>query len=331
MSNRAMKCTKVQIMIAYRNEIRENGIIYSLDMIRLKLSFSFRNPVKIKNKNYNPFDSDSTEYVYTDRHSASEDFIKCIYSNYNLHYEYYQKISSYSYRHLFTFKDENEESIVIGIGWNDSGKTNMYSGFIEYNPNKVDTNCFTFTYLRDSLKACLKTVQLSRWDFALDIPVNRGAIGLYKDRRHYRLEWNSNEDKTEYLGTRNSHGYVKLYNKKIESNLTHDLTRCEITISGLPSYEEVNRILPFTTSFSDCSLADLPDTDKLIVKLLQEREDGIDLLKALGRKKQEKLKPYLFGANKTLSVSESVYLSMARVVQTHTLQFVYFEQLVTYV
>ena len=65
---------------------------------------------------------------------------------------------------------------------------------------------------------------------AIDIPVARSRLRLVKDQRKYTLMKYSNENMTEYLGVRSSHGQVKLYNKALERGLESDLTRLEITV-----------------------------------------------------------------------------------------------------
>ena len=66
-----------------------------------------------------------------------------------------------------------------------------------------------------------------------------------KDQRKYTLMKYSNENMTEYLGVRSSHGQVKLYNKALERGLESDLTRLEITVDyERCSWGEFKRLFP---------------------------------------------------------------------------------------
>lgn len=80
---------------------------------------------------------------------------------------------------------------------------------------------------------------------AIDIPVARSRLRLVKDQRKYTLMKYSNENMTEYLGVRSSHGQVKLYNKALERGLESDLTRLEITVDyERCSWGEFKRLFP---------------------------------------------------------------------------------------
>lgn len=126
----------------------------------------------------------------------------------------------------------NDTSIVIGLG--KVGKETDYrTGFIEFNPAK--------TYPSEQLEYIYRRIEstpevsleLVRWDFATDYPLKRDEVSLMRDKRHYTFVVSNGV--TEYLGTRNKNGFVKLYDKQREleaKGITckEPKTRLEITI-----------------------------------------------------------------------------------------------------
>ena len=87
----------------------------------------------------------------------------------------------------------------------------------------------TFDDIFNSLQLCAHNIYVNRFDLAVDVPVVRSKIQLFKDNRKYSQLYKSPEDFTEYLGNVNSAGRVKVYNKQLESDLPYELTRVEVT------------------------------------------------------------------------------------------------------
>lgn len=168
----------------------------------------------------------------------------------------------------------------------------------EFNPTKVSdpftgVDCLTFISLYSELKK-LSTYRRKalKFDLAIDMPIARDNIQLVKDNRLYEEISNSMSDKTQYLGPRNKHGRVKLYNKTLESKLDIDLTRLELTIDFDKSHiEEVSRLIPkmyFVDNFQfDLNIT---GTDKvLLIAILGD----LSLLNLLSRNKKAKIREYL--------------------------------------
>ena len=142
-----------------------------------------------------------------------------------------------TYREFMTLP-VNDSSIEIAIGRNGKGTTDeLKDGFIEFNPAKVyPSKELEFVYKR-LLSTPEIELELVRWDFATDYPVERERLALLRDARKYGCQ--ISEGFTEYLGTRHKNGFVKLYDKQKE--LQHQgkvcaepLTRLEITIEEKP-------------------------------------------------------------------------------------------------
>lgn len=125
-----------------------------------------------------------------------------------------------------------DTSIVIGLG--KIGKELDYkTGFLEFNPAKTyPSEQLEFIYRRISSTPEI-SLELVRWDFATDYQIARDELSLMRDKRHYTFVVSNGV--TEYLGTRNKNGFVKLYDKKRELEAKgiecgNPKTRLEITI-----------------------------------------------------------------------------------------------------
>lgn len=140
---------------------------------------------------------------------------------------------------------------------------------LELNPNKC-LPCDFVSSLVMLLLSFSKFYEISEFDIAVDLPFSRDSFFLIKDRRKYQCVENSSSDKTEYLGTRHSSGFCKLYNKQNESKLDYPLTRFEITLDTF----DLNSIKSFFPTIyflkSQLELCDikLSDTDLFILKTL---------------------------------------------------------------
>ena len=109
---------------------------------------------------------------------------------------------------------------------------------------------------------------------AIDIPVARSRLRLVKDQRKYTLMKYSNENMTEYLGVRSSHGQVKLYNKALERGLESDLTRLEITVDyERRSWGEFRRLFPVVLDNGSQLPDDLNGTDYVLCKACLEHAE----------------------------------------------------------
>lgn len=263
-------------MIKYFNSIYVEPSIYSIDMIRLKLDFSSSERIT----NFGNFLS-RVDLLYIE--------------------QYPQSFKNYSYRNLFKITCENDCSFVIGLSFNGNDSSSRYLGFMEFNPNKVANQDEFKTVFAELLIHCF-VAEVVRWDLAIDVPLSRDLCILTKDKRKYTLVQNSETDKTEYLGSHNKPGFVKLYNKSIESNLDDDLTRLEITVSGKCTYNEFLKYCPCVDVKGEQQTinpyTDLHGTDLVLYELLMKCDltERKQYCKRLGRYKSEKLKPYIWGS-----------------------------------
>lgn len=175
------------------------------------------------------------------------------------------------YRVLSTY-EMGSSSVSLGVGLcRSNGKVDMSQGFVEFNPNKVAQPESEDVFHRWCARVggYAKAVELMRWDLAYDVPIGRDKLRLEKDRRHYKLEQGS--ALTEYLGVRNSPGYVKLYDKAAELGLTGvSLTRVELTCDGGWALDDIEGHWPSVYGLRAVSEG-LSNTNALLVGLLADK------------------------------------------------------------
>lgn len=204
-----------------------DGCVYSVDMLRICGRF-----LKLKD-----YDGQKSFYMWLTQMGESAQLV------YD-HIEYTGgKIGKY--RDLFNFEFAEDSTACLQVGPKlGTGKTDFVAWCFEFNPNKVSDQ-LAFRRIQSALLSRSKpTVDVKRYDLAVDFPAARNSCVLVKDQRIYKLVRAGTEDLTEYLGRRNSVGYCKLYNKALERGLSTDLTRLEVTLGYNLSYDEMLRIWP---------------------------------------------------------------------------------------
>lgn len=267
----------------YCNQIQsKNGVLYSLDMVRLN------------------FDSGlDTKQLVSYLNSLAVINTEC-------EVKYYPSYQQYKYRHMWEVKDLTAKesiswSIGLDLGRNADDKT---KGYIEFNPNKCE-NSMLFSDFMKVFNLCTQSGrELVRYDLAIDIPLSRHLCKLIrKGKTNYEFKV-KDDGVTEYLGQRNTHGRIKLYDKTVESKLDFPLTRLELTIGkGHKAFE----IFPTVWLYIDSIIPDfkgveLSTTQLVLVKLLREAENPTEFLRLLDRHTKQKIEPYL--ADRVLFLDE---------------------------
>ena len=144
-----------------------------------------------------------------------------------------------SFREQFSIRFQDGNSFWIGAVLN-GRKPEWGRVRLEFNANKVaehEVFQLLLSYLVGNTRPMHRTVK--RFDLAIDIPVLRQDVFLVKDNRAY-IERRHGQEWTQYLGAKSSTvGRVKLYNKQVESNLGHPLTRLELTLDPATPYEKI--------------------------------------------------------------------------------------------
>lgn len=214
-----------------------------------------------------------------------------------------RKFVEFKYRYHYTIKTQNSV-LIIEYGFDDGTREGMNKGFIEFNPNKFvyepDYNVLCdflrvleYDILMDS-PYCIKgeVFELGRWDLAIDFPEQRNQFYLVQDKRNYQYI-KSRSGVTEYLGVRNTGGFVKLYDKTKESKLNEILTRLEITFDG---YNYPTFPVMYKKKRQEFLRFGLNDTQMVLVDLLNmlEPQEKEVYFKRLGRRVQSTIKEAVY-------------------------------------
>ena len=173
---------------------------------------------------------------------------------------------------------------------------------IRVNPNKyLDEDWF-----QELLSRLLENASsgiLRKYDYALDIPKEIKCVKVFDTRKELGIYKG-----TYYYGQTGRHGYLKIYDKQKDMKRQNEeigvLTRVEHTIMGAknPSLENVY-VLDNENVKED--FGKLKDTDKAIVEMyLQLKALGYDYDLKLGRKKKDKLLPYIQGEYKLVEYGD---------------------------
>lgn len=216
------------------------------------------------------------------------------------------KLSVCRYNYRVNCSDDNSFWIGFQPNWK-KGNKYITVGRVEFNPSKLGSDMEFLRFYSQILSRCNHLlIKPIKFDLAIDLPVSREKVYLLKDKRTYEEYSNSFSDRTQYLGPRNSHGRVKLYNKSLESKLNIPLTRLELTIDyAMSSLSDVQCIIPNLYILDSFQFdIDVTGTDKVIlIAVLQD----ISLLNELSRRKQQKIKAYLDSMQLKLELKSSSY------------------------
>lgn len=181
-----------------------NNIIYSLDMFRVKTYITYSKFNDIQFMIDTAYKDKVNRFWISDRKQ-------------NFHYNYSIEVGE-------------GKSIYFGFMHNTENprfnkEDTTYNFTIEFNPNKLKDNSLLMYLLNISGDWYIRS-----YDMAFDVPIN--ILDLITDmsgRNFERVDNRGYDNKTIYLGK--GDGRVKIYNKKLESdlNLFRDLTRIEIS------------------------------------------------------------------------------------------------------
>lgn len=224
------------------------------------------------------------------------------------------------YRNLIQFQYPNDSTMVMGFSFNGfKPSEDKYKGYLDFNPNKVSHNKQFWDDYKSIKSACYNSdFEIVRIDLACDIPINREYVILQKDNRKYALDMRSNINKTEYLGQRSNIGFVKIYNKQLESKLNKPLTRVELTIE--PTLSSFQEHLPKIYDISNNSQLDyqiekLTDTQKYIIYsewqlIINGLDPGLTNFNSLGRKTKEKIRQFILPDSSLVNFSSSTIFNV---------------------
>lgn len=246
-----------------------------------------------------------------------DDFVKYLNNlsgyNTNIEIKYYSSFKQYSYRHQWTLYDLTaEKKHCCAISWTiglDLGRDAFDStkGFIEFNPNKCMNSPLFVDFWRYFMDCTYCGRELVRYDMAIDLSLPRDHVKLIRDgKKNYEYK-HLGDGVTEYQGVRNNHGFVKVYDKMIESKLNTPLTRVELTLNN-PN--DLKNIFPIVWLYeypqAKMMLAEdnaLSDTQFILARCIRESSNPNEYLHCLSYRIRKKIEPYLH--DKVLSLDSS--------------------------
>lgn len=196
---------------------------YSIDNVRIKFVYD------TKFYDYDTHETKSTlEYLsfFLDQYRENID-VSWKYHGFQM--GYYSSVAT------MTFRNGGTATFLVGRYAFREKKGIAAEIVADFNPNKVLFDDIRSILYELSLNA-ISVPELVRFDLAIDVPVSRSNVSLqYKGRAGYQLIYNSDDNKTEYLGKRGNHNRLKIYNKSLELGLDTNITRCEITLERFSS------------------------------------------------------------------------------------------------
>lgn len=268
-------------MLCYHDSFTDNNLVFSIDNIVLDLWIS---------------------------NSEAKDFIEASILNMcnDVTIVEWESNKPGTFRQQYSFRLSEGISFWMGCGLVSSGvMIDRYR--LEFNPNKVGGNPIFKKIHRLLVSNSRESLnRITRFDFAIDVPVDRAQCFLVKDRRLY-IERKHGVEYTQYLGSKSSAvGRVKLYNKTAEAKLDYPLTRLELTLNPVTPYEEVNfpTVYYLKPIHEDRAGVKITDTERFIVNALLQ---GYGTLNDLGRKTRAKIELLMQNYVEKIDITPAVY------------------------
>ena len=259
----------------YLKSVEKNNITYSVDMLRLR-----------------------TDITY-EKYTEIEFRFKTVWQEYISKYYISNKISQFKYN--YSIEIEEGKNFWFGFLHNSEAYSTSdsanYNLTVEFNPNKIQDSKFVTYLLNCSRDWCIKSV-----DVAFDVPVSILDICYDKMRkREIKIISNGFDNKTIYIGK--CDGRIKIYNKKIESDLdiTGELTRIEVSydLNNFPTRRltgyKFKGVLPELYT-NDFLYTFETYKDKTLFAILYAVQSGFDI-SYLSRSYKQKLKSMIKGSH----------------------------------
>lgn len=218
-----------------------------------------------------------------------------------------------SFRKQWVFQLDDGRSFWLGQGLIGNGVLlDRYR--LDFNPNKMGDDP-SLRSIREFLVRNSRPIlcRVTRFDLAIDLPVERSKCFLVKDRRMY-IERRHGKEYTQYLGSKSSKvGRVKLYNKRTEADLDYPLTRLELTLDPSKTFEEISFPEVYCLDSKVCA-SKVSDTDRFILNALLQ---GCGTLNDLGRKTKTKMRNLLDSCVRKVEITPESYAAILQKVLTY--------------
>lgn len=184
---------------------------------------------------------------------------------------------------------------------------------LEINPNKHADKPI-FKALMELINRCCYDCSLTRYDYAIDVPVRPEDVQVFGSRKEKGLYKG-----TRYFGQRNKNGFCRIYDKAKEQKLDTSLTRIEHVVSLTKTTKKVSFESVYIRDESLSFKESLGKTDKVIVELCTlAAANGLDfepILESLDKRKRRTIKSHLdCGGYKLLEFDNDLHTSLLSMV-----------------
>lgn len=163
---------------------------------------------------------------------------------------------------------------------------------LELNPNKHG-NKPIMKDLMELINSTCYECTLSRYDYAIDIPLSPDKINVFGSNKEKGLYKG-----TRYYGQRNKNGFCRIYDKQKEQGLENPLTRVEHVFSTVKTTKSLSFEKIYIEDKKE-ELEVLSKTDTVIVELCTTlKANGLDfeeILNKLDRRKKKTIMSHLNG------------------------------------
>ena len=221
------------------------------------------------------------------------------------------------YKYNYNFKLIHNSAFFFAYKHNSHDKDKL-CWKIEFNPNKCLPDVFLDEFVQ-LICSMSKDISIAQMDLAIDFPMPRTNFYFDKDKRKsvekvYETVNDGFGNTTEYLSVHNSHGFCKLYNKSVESDLNYALTRFEITLQDF-SRTKVLEAMPDLHIYDKAQLTfdELQKIQKLTQNdcvLLEMACKYPQLYQKLTYRKRMKLAPYVKAFAPVYELDYSLFWSL---------------------
>lgn len=261
-------------MIPYHDALILDGIIASVDSVRIKYTYSktaydFESKQRCDVLDKLLFALDSVQLWLAgevDIDPGRESFFK---------------IGNYQRTVTCKLPDGNSFAILVGRYCCDSSVKQIAPEIVmDFNPNKIPPK--VWHRIADILAPMAREITVQRFDLAIDIPMARDQLQLVQrpGSGYQKFVSTDGQAVTEYTGERSHHAGIKLYDKGADLGQPDLIcTRCEITVDPR-KYRSVSDLWPSILSLApvelDMDFSELPFGVQAVIL----HPDLHDLLKA---------------------------------------------------
>ena len=233
-------------MIPYYNPLVLDGVIASVDSLRVKFTYSKTGYDFDKHERFDTLEDLLNELTSTQLYLEGLFDIHAMESRF--------RIGNYMWTITYTLPDRNSFAVLVGrFSSNTSAKRLEAEIVMDFNPNKIDPAAWKRIF--NILRVGAHKISVQRFDLAMDFPVVRDQLRLERRPGSEYEQFVSKDGNgiTEYTGDRSHHAAIKLYDKGADLGVDLTCSRLEITIDPA-KFRGIKSLFPVITTFAPVEL-----------------------------------------------------------------------------